>query len=448
MKTIVAGKSNLIRLLGKQVEQETEYRLMNYVLRTTCDDGILLHNSLTGHLVLLDEEEALFLDDLPALRTAAVTELIENHFLVPTDYDEKDTVLSMRALVKRLEVPKGIESYTILTTTNCNARCFYCYESELPKLNMDETTASKLVDYMIQHREGKTLKLHWFGGEPLVCLNRIDQVCNALKTKDVQYISTMTSNGYLFDDEVVEKATALWKLDSVQITLDGTEDVYNRTKAYVGNGENPYKRVLKNIRLLLLHSVRVIIRLNLDQHNADDLMALISELNDTIGSNEKLEVYSHVLFENAGFSPIKRDEDRRAMLYARQVELNRTLESLRLSKSHRALPFLKSHCCMADTDNATVVYPDGRLFKCEHVNIGDEYGNVDVGIINRAGIERFQSTIELEACSQCPIFPSCILLQNCQGALDKNIYTCKYEVERARRTLIKYYQNNKIDLPT
>ena len=67
-------------------------------------------------------------------------------------------------------------------------------------------------------------------------------------------------------------------MKSIQITLDGPENVYNSTKAYVSSTVSPYQRVLKNIDLLLRNKVRVAIRLNLDQHNIDDLRDLVDDL--------------------------------------------------------------------------------------------------------------------------------------------------------------------------
>lgn len=443
MKVIVDGKPLIVRLFGRQKIKDAEYRLMNYVLINHCEDGTLMHNSITGMLVLLSEEEERLLNTLPAMRSEAMSELIENHFLVPVSYDERDTVQKLRKLVRHFDAQIGIESYTILTTTNCNARCFYCYESDLPHVNMDESTADKLVDFMVEHKGRRPLQLHWFGGEPLVCVNRIDQITKALTDRGVRFVSSMTSNGYLFTDEIVLRAVELWKLGSVQITLDGTEEVYNRTKAYVGIHGSPYRRVLENIKRLLSRDIRVVIRLNLDKHNADDLNSLVSELNEIIDDRSKIEVYSHILFEDAGFTPIERDDESRAMLYSRQIQLNQELERLGLGRNHRALPFLKTHNCMADTEHAAVVYPDGRLFKCEHVAIGDEYDSLYESIANPSGVEKYQVETELESCRSCPLYPGCVLLKHCPGIPDKNEYTCRYDVNQSVRSLQTHYIHYK-----
>ena len=440
MKTIVEGKTNIIRLLGRQRLINTKYRIMKYVLHAECAEGVLLLNVITGRVVLLEEEDAPLLRNLPSAYSVKMNDLIENYYLVPEDYDEKNTVQKLRSILGRILEPKGIEGYTILTTTNCNARCFYCYESDLPRLNMDEATAENLVKYMVDHREdNSTLKLHWFGGEPLVCVNRIDQICEDLTARNIGFVSSMTSNGYLFTEQMVKRAVTSWRLKSIQITLDGTEGIYNRTKAYVAVKGSPFQRVLDNIQLLISFGIRVIIRLNLDKHNYFDLKDLINELANKIKDHKMIEVYSHVLFEDAGFTPIKRDDESRVKLYSKQVELNIELEKLGLNRQRRTLPFLKTHHCMADISNSVVVYPDGKLFKCEHVEIGDDFGHIEAGISNQNGIIKFQELTELPECDICPIYPTCILLRNCQGVRDKNAFTCKYDVDAYIKALKVQY---------
>ena len=441
MKIIVNGKERILRLLGKQRLQNVQYRMMRFVLQTECSDGILFHNVITGQMVILDYEEANAIKSLPCKPNDTLQLFIESYFLVPVEYDEKDTVVKLRRILNRLFPCSGVSTYTIFTTTNCNARCFYCYESNLERINMSERTADLLVKYIIEHNTGDNiLKLHWFGGEPLVCVDRIDQICNALNIQGQKYVSSMTSNGYLFTDSIIERAVNDWKLGSVQITLDGTEQIYNKTKSYISAVGSPYQRVIRNICLLMQHDISVIIRLNLDKHNKEDLNNLINELYDTIKSHDRIEIYTHVLFEDAGFEPILRDDSSRDDLYICQNELNTLLEKLGLSKNNNTLPVLKMHNCMADIDDSVVVYPDGRLFKCEHVEIGDEFANISTDFSNMSGVEKYRIITEKKECSICPIYPSCILLKNCQGVQDKNNFTCKYYIDSYKRSMVKEYK--------
>ena len=83
MKTIVNGNKKVLNLLGKQRVYADEYRLMRYVLQAECEDGVLLHNTITGQMVLLSSEEASFLDKVPLMHDVIKNSLIEDYYLVP-----------------------------------------------------------------------------------------------------------------------------------------------------------------------------------------------------------------------------------------------------------------------------------------------------------------------------------------------------------------------------
>ena len=154
--------------------------------------------------------------------------------------------------------PEHITSYTIFTTTDCNARCFYCYEMGRSRIPMSAETAHKAAAYIAAHCGGEKVHLHWFGGEPLFNKQVIDIICTDLAEKGIVYESMIISNGYLFDGATVEQAVSHWKLKSVQITLDGTEEIYNRSKAFIyKDGKSPYQVVLANIQRLLDAGVSV-----------------------------------------------------------------------------------------------------------------------------------------------------------------------------------------------
>jgi MoaA/NifB/PqqE/SkfB family radical SAM enzyme len=55
---------------------------------------------------------------------------------------------------------------------------------------------------------------------------------------------------------------------------NGDEQTYNRVKAYIYKGVNAYERVMENIGHLIAAGIEVVIRMNLDMHNADNLERL------------------------------------------------------------------------------------------------------------------------------------------------------------------------------
>ena len=44
---------------------------------------------------------------------------------------------------------KEITSYSIFTTTDCNARCYYCFEMGRSRMPMNQETALKVVQFRI-----------------------------------------------------------------------------------------------------------------------------------------------------------------------------------------------------------------------------------------------------------------------------------------------------------
>ena len=440
MRTIVEGKETVRRLMGIQNVKNTRYRIMNYVLKADYEDSVLLLNVITGQMVYLTNAEKELILNLPNDHLDAMDDLIKHYFLVPLQFNEKEIVQKLRVLINRLFAPKGINGYTILTTTNCNARCFYCYQAGYAHINLKESTASNLLNYMIDHHETEnTLKLHWFGGEPLIGVDRIDQICEGLKSYGINYVSAMITNGYLFTEEIVKRACTSWNLKSVQITLDGTETVYNKTKAYINPDGSPFKRVLNNIQLLLAYGIRVLIRLNLDMHNYDDLKTLIDDLHLRFKKQNGIEVYVHVLFENEGKTPIERNDTITRKLFERMVELNTYIQKLGLSNIQNELPSLKIHSCMADRNGTVMVLPNGSLCKCEHNSIKDQFGHITKGITDQSKIEKYKQLYELDSCKTCELYPSCVILKECNGVEDFNKYTCSYKRNSYRNNMIRSY---------
>ena len=278
MRTILTAKDSISKIWGAPKPKDVLYRWIKFLLRVEVDGGVLLHNAVTGHLIFLTNAEIEYLtissEDVSELKK----ELIANHFLVPENFDEYKSVNQLRKIFQLQQAGDEINHYVILPTTYCNAHCFYCYESDYPRFHMTEETGQKVIDYITEHRGNKNVTIQWFGGEPLVGIQRIDQISQGLTERGIPFSSSMISNGYLFDEEIVERSASLWKLGRIQITIDGTEDTYNRVKAYSGICDNPFYRVLRNIDLLINKGIHVNIRLNVDFYNKDDIQTLINEL--------------------------------------------------------------------------------------------------------------------------------------------------------------------------
>ena len=223
------------------------------------------------------------------------------------------------------------------------------------------------------------------------------------------------SNGYLFDGTTVEQAVSHWKLKSVQITLDGTEKIYNRSKAFIyKDGKSPYQVVLANIQRLLDAGVSVHIRLNMDEHNADNLMELADELHERFGGKGKFSVYSHTLFEFAGSKTHIRAQEERRQLYQKQQRLRKKLDDYGIGASYYLRQKLRIRQCMADSGGSLTILPNGELGLCEHYSEDNFVGSLDGKASERSVIQSFREYWEpIEECKTCFYYPECIRLKKC-----------------------------------
>ena len=403
MQTILPAASLVDQVVGKQKRTEGQtYRLMTYVIQRPVEDGVLLYHTLTCCMVLLSQEEY--------AQLSSQQELIEQWFLVPENHDDRKLCQQIRQMAQLFKPSaKTIKGYTILTTTGCNARCFYCYEKGTTPVTMTAETADKVVRYILAHRGDEKVSLSWFGGEPLYNVQVIDQICSALKAQDVPFKSKMISNGYLFDAETVQRAKELWQLKNVQITLDGREKTYNLIKRYIYDHVNAFERVLNNIELLTAAGIHVQVRLNVDKHNIEEMLLLLPLLRERFGDNKHLSVYSHELFG-------ERSPEDNAALYEQRMQLEQLIAECGYKQSRRLQKDLKLTHCMADNDNSVIISPAGYLGKCEHYIDREFFGHIDSDEKDAATLRRFKERPEeMEACATCPFYPQCFRLVMCEN---------------------------------
>ena len=430
MQVIIPTPLQYEQIVGRQKRVDGErYRLMTYVVQQPVTDGLLLYNTLTCSMVLLQPDEAA---DLTAQR-----ELIDRWFLVPEDHDDRKLCRQVRQMVALLKpAAKTISTCIILPTTGCNARCFYCFEQGAKPVTMTTETASLVVRYIVAHRGNEEVTLRWFGGEPLVNAKIIDQICAELREQGVPFRSEMTTNGYLMDADMVQRARDLWQLQHVVITIDGTEQTYNQVKSYVYRGVNAFERVLQNIGLLTAVGIRVLIRLNVDMYNIGEMGELVELLHQRFGTNAHLYVSSFVLYGG------ERSPEDNATLFAQRMQLEQQIAQCGYRFRRRLQNDIKVNCCWADDDGESVlIVPDGHLGKCEHCIDREFFGHIDSEERDEAIIRKFKERrAEIEACATCFYYPQCIRLVMCekyfcspeyqQEHLHETMEAMKYEYER------------------
>lgn len=412
MREILPIAAPFDKLLGKQPYTAGElYRPLKYCVTERVPEGVLLFNNMTKGMVLLSDAE---LESIAAGDTP-LPSLVQLWYYVPESHDDKTLCLQMRNVAKMLRPPaKNITGYTIFTTTDCNARCFYCFEKNTARIPMSPEVAEKTAGFIAGHCGGNEVSISWFGGEPLYNMEAIDIICRRLRERGVPFNSKIVSNGYLFDREIIGRAKVDWELRSVQITLDGTEDVYNKAKAYIYKGVNAFRRVIGNIHLLLDAGIAVDIRLNIDTYNADNLTDLSSLLIDEFSGKQGLSVYVNTLFGDSPHIAVN-DPCKREGVYKKKEQLRAAFERAGMGKHALISDYVRTNRCMADSPVCITIFPTGYLGKCDHFTDNLFVGHLD----DREGLDHDVLTAfkevypEIEACGDCPLYPDCFRLVKC-----------------------------------
>lgn len=418
MRTIVEPKEYIAKLWGKQQIKDTDtFRMMRYVIRDNQDGKVLLHNVVTGQLVVLDQNEVALFDRLPTQYCPEMDQLVESHFLVNEQFDEHQQVVKMREVLRKFdEVQRkpGITHYTILPTTACNARCYYCFEHGSKTVTMSEQTADSVVDYIVSHSNTGNVGISWFGGEPTVAAKRIDQICEGLQRNGIRYKSDITTNGYLFDEELAKRARELWNLQLANITLDGTENTYNRIKSYINASDSPYQKVLSNVGLLLDQGIKVGLRMNFDLGNYNEFGDLLKEIKERFHENPLLQIHVHPVVGDYTTDEGIVSHGSDQWFEEKIVELNDMAREAGLLKSNDELPYLQFKGCQANSNSAATITPDGYLVRCPE-QYGDDQntGNIWDGITDTEVIKSWKVFSEYSKCKDCVLFPYCVRLSRC-----------------------------------
>jgi len=275
---------------------------------------------------------------------------------------------------------------------------------------MNDAVINATTEFIKRNCHGEKVSLQWFGGEPLFNMKAIDKICLGLSESGITFTSSMTTNGYLFSNDVVDKAISLWHLKDVQITLDGTEMNYNKIKSYIYHDKSPFIKVTNNIKQLLSKGVEITIRLNLTLENADDLRLLINNLIADYSGISIFHIYVHPLFE------LINDCQTRKAVFKELTLLHELINNSMLGLKYPNLSIPRIHQCKADANGRSIViFPDGNIGLCEHQWQSDYIGNVNSDEFDHLIIDRWREYIsQIDRCGSCLLYPDCLKLKLCQ----------------------------------
>ena len=139
----------------------------------------------------------------------------------------------------------------------CNLNCSYCFASQ-GKYHGDRAIMSyevgkRALDFLVENSGSRTnLEVDFFGGEPLMNWDVVKQLVEYArsieKEKGKNFRFTLTTNGVLIDQEVIDFANR--EMSNVVLSLDGRREIHDATRVdYAGRGS--YDRIVPKFRSMV-----------------------------------------------------------------------------------------------------------------------------------------------------------------------------------------------------
>lgn len=155
----------------------------------------------------------------------------------------EDTFEPMAGALK-VKTSGVIKALCLHIAHTCNLNCSYCFASQGKyhgeRALMSYEVGKRALDFLIENSGSRrNLEVDFFGGEPLMnfdVVKRLVEYARSIeKEKGKNFRFTLTTNGVLVDDDVIDFADG--EMSNVVLSLDGRKEVHDRYRVdYAGNG--------------------------------------------------------------------------------------------------------------------------------------------------------------------------------------------------------------------
>lgn len=394
-------------------------------------------------------------------------------------YAKEETITFLQAKVDKptiTEKLKHLRQLVIETGQNCNLDCKYCvyssgeyfYTRDSSSRCIDFDTARKAIDYafgLISDRDKKEFTIGFYGGEPLLYVDLIQQIVDYAKSifKNWRLIFTITTNGTILPDSIIK--LLMDNNFKTLVSLDGPKESHDQKRVFP-DGTGSHNVVMENLKRL---------RAANEQYYIDMVTFSIVYSKDL--SLEKLYHFFNTSglvkynTSNLGFvneydtqyyDKYKYDKKRlreegkrifRAILKRNSTEdlsnidtsfimvhsiLNDTLKARKFS-------LLTGTCCY---DDRLMVAADGKYHICEKMNDKFPIGNTEDGFDYERMVDLVKEYSDLinECCRDCEIRFLCVrcfanLAGN--GKFEMNKKFCEDNVFSTKKMLEEVIQLNE-----
>ena len=401
----------------------------------------IYYNTFSGALVRLNQPIYQYIVEDQS-DSDEYKKLISLGFLIPEKQDEINKFVIERKKAEFGTVKK-LSRFVVAPTLACQAKCIYCFQAGINRnsSHMSGETADEVIHYItdeiIKMNTPKVI-VTFFGGEPLLQIERIIQIGQSLKIwcaqHEIEFHSELITNGILLDKELALKLKQCVNLYFAQITLDGRREAYATIK-----GIDKYDKVVNNIKNIC-DFLKIIIRVNVTRSNVEEIKELLKELLISEKLDGKLKVTLARVQDYFGCDFNESDclTPSEFAQFRAEVYLDSTYRYQSLLKRD-LLPEIRRCYCGMENCMTSTIGPEGELYKCEH------YFGVNDQIIGTVQEGRYYNEAELSfygeldpkcISSRCPILPTCVggcqservqfgVPKDCENRIDEFIQNLK-----------------------
>ena len=150
-----------------------------------------------------------------------------------------------------------VKALCIHIAHTCNLNCAYCFASQGKyqgeRAIMSLEVGKRALDFLIENSGSRhNLEVDFFGGEPLMNWDVVKEMVayarSIEKEHNKNFRFTLTTNGLLIDDDVIEFANK--EMSNVVLSLDGRKEIHDRYRVdYAGNGS--WERIVPKFQKLV-----------------------------------------------------------------------------------------------------------------------------------------------------------------------------------------------------
>lgn len=139
----------------------------------------------------------------------------------------------------------------------CNLTCDYCFAKQGSFSGKDALMSfevgKRAIDFLIENSgKRRNLEVDFFGGEPLVNFDVVKKIVSYARSIEKEHNKnfrfTLTTNGMLIDDDVIEFANR--ECHNVVLSLDGRKEIHDRLRR-TPDGKGSYDTIVPKFKKLV-----------------------------------------------------------------------------------------------------------------------------------------------------------------------------------------------------